>query len=150
MGISKQPTLLWYFDVRQWTILRQPRCALLFFCIFMHNLSFLLWFWKSKKVCTALWKYHFMCISRTNCDMAVFAPDFALAPLTGVTDHTARHNPGQSPNVHYPKTSFFRDSFICLHRILLFTKTETNSQYLFLWIIQTYAPTYTYTFFMYC
>lgn len=83
------------------------------------------------------------------CDTAAFAPDFARALLTGMTDHIVLRNPEQSPNVRYPKTPFFRDSFICPPRILLFTKTETNNQYLFLWIIQTYAPTYSYTFFMY-
>lgn len=86
-----------------------------------------------------------MCISRAN------SVTWLCLLLTGVTDHIVLcHSPGQSPNVHYPKTPFFRDSFICPHRILLFTKIETNSQYLFLWIIQTYAPTYTYIFFMYC
>jgi len=65
-------------------------------------------------------------------DTAALAPDFARALLTGMTDHIVLRNPEQSPNVRYPKTPFFGDFFICPHRIVLFTKTETNSQYLFL------------------
>lgn len=96
-------------------------------------ISYSLQFWQNDKVCNTPWKTPLRERFQSKLlDTAAFAPDLARAPLTGMTDHIVLHNPEQSPNVCYPKTPFFGDSFICPHRILLFTKIETNSQYLFL------------------